>query len=367
MKKILFLFSLFFASLGMGYAQSFLNGDFESTTCPGFCDWGYINVSNAFFTTNMSNSVGFGPGGSLDIMHTSCTWGPAQSGNYFVGFDFNSTNASHNAFSMQLSAPLVTGTSYTISFADKGDPCCIPPGPVEITLSTVNNAIGTVIFAGPSPTVGAWNLRTFTFNAPNNGQFITVRALSPGYWTQVDNFRFVTPLPVMEKLELFAKNVERNTVVSWQIQDETDIKQYFVERSVNGSIFKEIKTVPCTQSGAYQITDNLYYKGTALYRIALMDKDGVYHYSKTVEVSANNNEEDNFLKVYPNPAHDFVTVESSFERGLLQIIDIQGKVWYSQNIGLYQNTDISSLAKGIYSIKLISEKGQVLYQKLFVY
>ncbi len=367
MKKLLFLILVSCSLIKIGRTQAFLNGDFETTTAPSFCSFAYINVSNAFFTANMSNSFGFGPGGSIDIMHTSCPWGPAQSGNYFIGFDYNSTHPSHNAFSMQLSTPLVTGSSYTISFADKGDPCCIPPGPVEITLSTVNNAVGTTIFAGPSPTVGVWNTRTFTFTAPNNGQFITVRALSPGYWTQVDNFRFVTPLPAMDKLQLSAKNTGTNTTVSWKIDDETDIKQYIVERSVNNDMFKEIENITCTQSRIYHIQDPLYYKGTALYRIALVDKDGVLHYSKTVEVSKNDSEENTFLKVYPNPAQNFVSIETSFEKGELQIIDLQGKIILKQSANLYQNVDISSLQKGTYYVRVISEKGHSTHQKLFVY
>jgi hypothetical protein len=365
MKKILLLFFISCVSLGTGYSQAFLNGDFETTTCPATCTWAYINISNAFFTANMSNSFGFGPGESIDIMHTSCMWGPAQSGNYFVGFDFNATQINHNAFSMQLSTPLTTGTSYTIAFADKGDPCCVPPGPVELTLSTVNNAIGTAIFVGPSPTVAAWNVRTFTFTAPNNGQFITVRALSPGYWTQVDNFRFVTPLPVLEKLQFEAKSIERSTLLSWQLQDETDIKEYVIERSLKENEFKEIAKVSATQAGFYQLTDNEPYKGTAIYRIALLDKDGVFHYSKSIEVSRN--DEYKYLKAYPNPAQNNITVETPFEKAELTIVDIQGKVYHTQNATFYQNVDISSLSKGLYIIKATSEKGEILYQKFFVY
>lgn len=365
MKKIVLLLIVLWAFAGRGYSQAFLNGDFESTTSPAFCSWGYINISNAFFTANMSNSFGFGPGESLDIMHTTCAWGPAQNGSYFVGFDFNSTNPIHNAFSMQLSTPLTTGATYTISFADKGDPCCVPPGPVEITLSTVNNAIGTTIFTGPAPTVGVWNVRNFTFNAPNNGQFITIRALTPGYWTQVDNFRFVTPLPAMEKLNFSGRAIENRNVLYWKIEDETNIKHYSIERSVNGSKFKEIKSVANSYSSIYELNDEVHYKGTALYRIAIADKDGVYHYSNSIEIARSDDYQ--YLKVYPNPAYDFVTVESPFEKAMLEIIDLQGKVFYTQSITLYQNIDITTLSKGIYTIKVISDKGEVLHQKLFVY
>lgn len=363
-KLILFIFALVI-SLRIGYSQAFLNGDFESTTCPTYCSWGCINIPNATFTSSLSNSVGFGPGGSLDIMHTTCTWGPAQSGNYFIGFDFNSTQSNHNAFSMEISTPLITGASYTISFADKGDPCCTPPGPVELTLSTVNNAIGTTIFVGPNPTVATWNVRTFTFNAPNNGQFITVRALSPGYWTQVDNFRFVIPLPATNNLQLSAKNTGTGNLISWKLEDETDITQYVIERSVHGSVFQEIKRINCTYSRMYEIQDPLRHKGTALYRIALVDKDGTLHYSKVVEVHGN--DEYMYFKVYPNPADNFVNVESSFDKAEIKIIDMQGKVFLVQNVGLYQSVDISTLAPGIYTVSLTSEKGQTLYQKLFVY
>lgn len=366
MKKLLLLFSFSLFALG-GYPQTFLNGDFELTTCPASCSWGYINVSNAFFTANMSNSFGFGPGGSLDIMHTSCPWGPAQNGSYFIGFDFNSTHPSHNIFSMQLSAPLVTGATYTISFADKGDPCCTPPGPVEITLSTVNNALGTTIFVSPSPTVGVWNTRTFMFNAPNNGQFITVRALTPGYWTQVDNFRFVVPLPAAETIEISAKTISKGNIVSWKVNEETNIKQYTVERSINGSKFEKIETLLANQSSAYHIEDNTIYKGTALYRIALLDKDGIYHYSKTIEVSRNDEFQNINIRVYPNPATNHISVETPFSMAELIIVDLQGKIHHKQKATFYQDIDITSLAKGIYLIKINSDNGEVLYQKFFVY
>jgi len=43
------------------------------------------------------------------------------------------------------------------------------------------------------------------------------------------------------------------------------------------------------------------------------------------------------------------------------------KVYHTQNATFYQNVDISSLSKGLYIIKATSEKGEILYQKFFVY
>lgn len=361
-KLILFTFALVI-SFSMGYSQAFLNGDFESTTCPASCSWACINIPNATFTSSLSNSVGFGSQNELDIMHTSCSWGPAQSGNYFVCLAGSTGGTSYDAFSTQLTVPLVTGNTYTISYADKAY-SGYDATPIEIGLSTVNNAIGTPIFTSPVPSYGIWNIRTFSFNAPNNGQFITVRAV--GYrWSHVDNFQFVVPLPAMDKLQLSVQSIDKNAVIVWKLEDETDIKQYIIERSVNGSVFEEIKKIDCTYSKMYEVQDPLYYKGTALYRIALVDKDGTLHYSKVVEVHGN--DEHIYFKVYPNPADNFVNVESSFDKAQIEIIDMQGKVFLVQNIGLYQSVDVSTLAPGIYTVKLTSEKGQTLYQKLFVY
>jgi hypothetical protein len=180
--KYFFLFLLVF-SHSVFKSQTFLNGSFEINTAVN----NQINLSNAGFNGFMSNTFAFGTTGNMDIIRTN-TWGGgfAQHCTWYVALTGNGTDI----FSMTLSTPLVTGTTYTISFWDRKD-AGFAAFPVQIGLSTTNNAAGTVIYTAPvAPTNNVWTQRTFTFVAPNNGQFITVRQNggSTSSWAHVDNF-----------------------------------------------------------------------------------------------------------------------------------------------------------------------------------
>lgn len=165
-------------------AQTFLNGSFEVTTAgPGDA----INLANAGFNGFMSNTNAYGTTGNMDIIQSG-TWGGggAQHCKWYVAL----TGSGTDAITMRLSAPLVTGTTYTISYWDRKD-AGFPGFSIQIGLSTVNNAFGTVIYTAPvAPTNNVWTQRTFTFVAPNNGQFISViqNGGNTGSWVHIDNF-----------------------------------------------------------------------------------------------------------------------------------------------------------------------------------
>ena len=179
------------------YSQSFLNGNFEINTA-GSCDY---NNSNAGFTSKMSNAIAYGAAQELDIMDNVCPYGLPQSGTWFVGLAGNT-----DAFTMQLSAPLVAGQCYEISFWDQGNAQYPPAPPAVIGLSTVAGAVGTNIYTGPTPTLGAWSNRTFQFNAPNNGKYISV-SVNAWRWLQVDNF-VITSCCTPPILQMDSTNVD---------------------------------------------------------------------------------------------------------------------------------------------------------------
>jgi len=148
------------------YSQNFLNGSFENNTAPPVDQ---INLTNAAFNGFMSNTNAFGTTGNMDIIR-SATWGGGgpQHCTWYVAL----TGAATDAIAMTLSAPLIAGTTYTMSFWDRKE-AAFPAFPVQISLSTTNNSIGTIIYTAPAaPTNNVWTQRTFTFVAPNNGQFV---------------------------------------------------------------------------------------------------------------------------------------------------------------------------------------------------
>ena len=170
---------------GKSIAQTILNGDFEINTAGA----NQINMTNAAFTAAMSNAVAFGTTPNMDIITTNQYCGFPQSGNWHVAF----TTGGTDAISLELSAPLTIGNSYTITYYDRG--CSTwSTAPSTIGVSTANNAMGTIVYTSPAvPQTGIWNQRTFTFVAPIAATFITISAAgapSTSSWIQVDNIAF---------------------------------------------------------------------------------------------------------------------------------------------------------------------------------
>ncbi len=78
------------------------------------------------------------------------------------------------------------------------------------------------------------------------------------------------------------------------------------------------------------------------------------------ENSANN------IKIYPNPASGYVNFVSN-ENGMVTILDVTGKVVYSNSVNSGNNTiDISGLTSGIYLINTVLNDGTKTSAKLMV-
>ena len=167
----------------VAFGQSFINGDFEINSAL----FDQINLPNVGFNSIMPNCNGFGNIENLDIITSSDYSGGPYSGNWFVAL----TGGESDLLSMELTMPLLSGNSYTISFYDKNYFYFIS-APIEIGLSTSNGSFGTLVYTTPSVALeSVWTQRLFTFIAPNNGQFITVRQQgSISNWVQIDNFSF---------------------------------------------------------------------------------------------------------------------------------------------------------------------------------
>ncbi len=167
--------------------QTFLNGDFENNTAGMAYD--QINLSNSVFNTMMSNTFAFGSYGDMDIISSATYTGGPQKGSWFVAF----TGGGTDAISMELSSNLIQGKHYTITFWDKCGAGFVTQ-PFQIGVSDAKDAFGSIVYTCDAmPVVGVWTKRTFSFEAPLSGKYITVQlagAASIGDWAQADNFSF---------------------------------------------------------------------------------------------------------------------------------------------------------------------------------
>ena len=73
------------------------------------------------------------------------------------------------------------------------------------------------------------------------------------------------------------------------------------------------------------------------------------------------------INVYPNPMVDQIEISLPVESGIVSILDVNGKVVFSQRLSDLENSiiDVDNLNQGIYFINVMTESNKV-YIKKFV-
>jgi hypothetical protein len=197
-------------------------------------------------------------------------------------------------------------------------------------------------------------------------------------WTGLNNFSDFTgngngtPLPI-SLLDFNAQLVLDHVDLNWTTATETNNDFFTIERSKNGVDFKELAQIKgagnSNQIQNYRLIDEQPYQGVSYYRLKQTDFNGKYSYSeiKTVDISVNAIH--NHLSVYPNPSNlkgVYLALPDGIddEKIIIQVIDIYGKVVYSNNYFLKNTTtplfiNLDQVANGIYSIQMMQSNGQI--------
>lgn len=184
--KFLFFFFLLLAQHSL--TQTFINGSFENNTGPLACNY---NLTNAVFNSYMPNVNAYGAGQEVDIVEAGCYIPTIQDGVHAIALA-----GLVDEVAIELSAPLVPGIGYTLSFWSYGNTSFQTNGSIEVGYSTTNNSFGQ--FIGVANTVGStWTNHTFCFTAWESATHITVRNINNGsaHWHQIDNFQIILPDP----------------------------------------------------------------------------------------------------------------------------------------------------------------------------
>ncbi len=168
---------------------------------------------------------------------------------------------------------------------------------------------------------------------------------------QVTN-NVMSSLPI--KLKHFSGMLASNgKLLSWVTEYEHNTKEIIIERSQDGSVFHVIATVQPKGPGKYNYTDKLA-NGRSFYRLKFVDLDGSMQVSETIMVgSAEKNQIT--IKVFPNPAHHTIRINSIIKEGSIKIIDSHGQETKKINWKTGDSIDVSSLKPGIYFIELVNE------------
>jgi len=203
MKNLLLSLTILFSS-SFCMSQTIINGNFEINSLSSCL----INPSNTTYNNSISNSFAFGDYffSGPDLLKSTCPYGSPANGTWFLGIGYGTqpgVGFRSDAISVEIDMNLVQGNSYTIRYFDKVSTDGGGAGgliPLQFGLSTESLSFGTLIHSSvPSY---SWTERSFTFVAPSNGNFITLKPLvtgTTGSWIHVDNIRIENTLGLVDE------------------------------------------------------------------------------------------------------------------------------------------------------------------------
>jgi hypothetical protein len=181
------------------------------------------------------------------------------------------------------------------------------------------------------------------------------------------------PLPVtISSLKAFKRL--NNITVEWEVENETDISNYVIEKSIDGITFvlASIETSQNNSSAIYSWLDENPFSGNNYYRLKIVSINGKYTYSKTVHVR--NEETTNNIFVYPNPLAGkelrISIAEEETGKYVFKMTNAIGQTMIYEEINHKSKTPFeaislpANLPRGIYQLEVISPSGERNYLKV---
>lgn len=234
---------------------------------------------------------------------------------------------------------------------------------------TINDpdCIGTATL-NPTPLYGVpgytynWNTgaTTSTINVPVTPAVYTATVTDACGNSVVATFNVGCPLPL--RLENFTAYQKENFVeISWTSLDESGMKNYVLEHSLDGVTYSAINSVSPIFSAQnnYQQIHNEASDGINYYRLKIVYDSQEVEYTDPVAVYFTR---DKAIIISPNPASQSVKCflnESLLENSSVQIISPSGKIELNHKFVSEINSkeftlDVSKLPSGIYTLKVFN-------------
>ncbi len=208
------------------------------------------------------------------------------------------------------------------------------------------------------------NIRFLVANSPTNLASALCRIVS------VARPLACTPLPV-RFVSFTGEEIKEGAKLEWKTSSEYNNEKFVVERSTGDEAnFKAIGEVAgngnSTSTNAYQFIDREANLGKNYYRLRQIDYTGEFAYTPVVLVDVKNANSE--VKIYPNPAKDFIAIDfvTPSKRTLL-ITNAIGQVLKSvENNSAKTEISLKGFSKGIYFIEIIENENRVSRTKFVV-
>jgi hypothetical protein len=176
------------------------------------------------------------------------------------------------------------------------------------------------------------------------------------------------PLPI-ELVSFEGKNDGLKNKLEWTTASEKNNDYFTIQRSSNGQEFESFATKEGAGNSTTEINYTAYdhspYNGISYYRLMQTDFDGKFTYSSVIAV-VNKLNEIEVSNIHPNPVSenlnfDFYSPASGTVH--VQVLDFTGRIVLDEvrtvEIGRSTiNTDMNTLAKGVYSLSISFNEGK---------
>jgi hypothetical protein len=178
----------------------------------------------------------------------------------------------------------------------------------------------------------------------------------------------VVPILPLNLLNFTAQLHTTAVWLEWNTTNETSVKKFILERSVNGSDYTATGTVSAANNiinNSYRYEDRDLSFSRVFYRLKIVDIDGRYSYSPVRLISRSTQ---NGLIIFPNPVKNVlnITLGGIAQIRNLRIYDGSSRLVYS---GAQQQTsadiNVSNLSNGTYVIECVDENG-ISYRSRFI-
>ncbi len=208
----------------------------------------------------------------------------------------------------------------------------------------------------------------------NGGTDVTFNIINvPGAYA-ANRFMIVfSPLKVLPVTftSIKAYKQDKNIEVEWRVSNESNIKEYQAEKSVNGIDFTTLSVVKPTNnnggSAVYVQPDTKPVTGDNYYRIRSIDMNGAISYTTIVKVQIADSRQD--INIYPNPITDgqihLQFLNEPVGKYGLRLLNSLGQVILSKQVTHADGTTTDlirwnfNLAHGMYKLEVTKPDGSI--------
>ncbi|MGB1216332.1 MAG: T9SS type A sorting domain-containing protein [Saprospiraceae bacterium] len=179
------------------------------------------------------------------------------------------------------------------------------------------------------------------------------------------------PLPV-ELTRFYAYDEDCKVFLNWETVSETGASHFDVLKSTDGYDYERIGTIQAkgesTETLRYNFVDNKP-SSTNYYQLRQVDKDGTEAYFDKLIVEPKSCQKRSvILRMFPNPVRENLSIELNSindTKAQIVIFDMTGKTHFNGNYNLLEGRQLlsvptSTLANGIYSVRIMTQDGQFL-------